>query len=468
MSSTVDGLVSGLGTSSLITQLMQVEAVPQSRLKAKVTTAQTAVASYQSVNSKLAAFKTAAFDLGQPSTWRGIKATSSSTTVTATALTGTDGAAGTTKFNVKALASNQLTTARVPGTGDIVDADTITVTIGPLDGSTQADGTTPKDKTVTVDVSKDKTAQGVANALNKAGIGVKATLVSTGTADKVLQLSGVRTGTDSKFTVTGLGTVSTLVDLRDVAPAGNALIQIGGGDLAPGGAGYDVVSMTNTFTGLIPGVSIGISKIEDNVTISASEDVTGITDKLQALVDAANATLSEVRKQTSFDAATRKGSPLTGDFSVRNMSQHILGSISRGLSYADPAWQKPDNDPTAKPDMIDFGSLSKLGIELSRSGTLTFTASKFKDSYAANPDAIEQAGVGFSGQIQQMAADMTANVKSVVTGRTSEIDRFTSQIENWDIRLAARKLSLQKQYSDLEVSLGKLKSQSSWLSGQLS
>ncbi|MCM4077217.1 flagellar filament capping protein FliD [Actinoplanes sp. TRM88002] len=452
----------------MITSLMQVEAAPQTRLKSKVSTAQTAVAAYQSVNSKLAAFKTAADNLGQLSTWRGIKATSSSTAVTATAVTGTNGAAGTTTFNVKNLATSQISTARVPGTGDIVDADTITITVGPLDGSMEADGTTPKDKTVTIDVSKDKTAAGVASAINAAGLGVKAALVSTGTSDKILQLSGVKTGADNKFDVSGLGTSSTTVELRDVATAGNALLQIGGGDSDPSGAGYDVTSTNNTFTGLMPGVSITVSKVEDNVTVTAAADVTGIADKFQALVDAANATLSEISSQTAYDASTKRGSPLTGDFAVRNMSQTILGAISQGLSYQDPNWVKPDNDPDAKPDMIDFGSLSKMGISLSSTGRLTFDTTKFQNGYAENADAIQAAGIGFADNMENMAIGMTTNVKSVITGRNSEIDRVTEQIENWDIRLAARKLALQRQYADLETSLGKLKNQSTWLAGQLS
>src|SRR3954468_6287125 len=92
VSSSVDGLVSGLSTSSMITSLMQVEAAPQTRLKSKVSTAQTAVASYQAVNSRLTALKTAADNLGQLSTWRAVKPTSSSSTVTATAVAGTNSA----------------------------------------------------------------------------------------------------------------------------------------------------------------------------------------------------------------------------------------------------------------------------------------------------------------------------------------------------------------------------------------
>jgi flagellar hook-associated protein 2 len=49
---------------------MTVEAAPQDRLKTKVSTAQTAVTSYQSVNSKISTFKSAGDALSQLSSWR--------------------------------------------------------------------------------------------------------------------------------------------------------------------------------------------------------------------------------------------------------------------------------------------------------------------------------------------------------------------------------------------------------------
>ena len=462
MTSSVDGLVSGLSTSSLISQLMTVEAAPQTSLKTKVTTAQTAVKSYQSVNTKLSSIKSAADSIGQLSTWRGIKAVSSSATVTATALTGTNGAAGTTTFDVKALAKSQLTTARVSGTDPIVDADSITITVGPLDGS-------DSDKTVTIDVSKDKTAAGVASAINAAGIGVKAALVATSGTDKVLQLSGTKTGSSNSFDVQGLGTAGTAVSLINVAAASDARLEVGGGDANSVNGGYDVTSSTNTFTGLMPGVSITVAKEEDGVTINATSDVSGIADKFQALVDAANATLDEISKQTAYDASTKKGSPLTGDFAVRNMSQTILSAVSQGLSYDDPAWVRPDPDtvPPSTPDKINFGSLAQFGVQLDDTGHLTFNSAKFTESYADDPSKIQQAGIALGDQFEAMAGNMSINVQSVITGRNNEIDRMNTQIDDWDVRLDAKRAALQKQYSDLEVALGKLKDQSNWLSGQL-
>ena len=180
MSTSVDGLVSGLSTSSVISQLMQVEAAPQNRLKTKVSTAQTAVTSYQAVNSKLSALKTAAEDIGKLATWRAVKPTSSSATVTATATGGTNTASGTTIFTVGSLAGNQINTAKVAKDGDITAAVTIEFTVG---------GTA---KTVTL--GEDKTAQGVAGYADTRTRQVRA--VRLGQGDLVANsISTVRGGT---------------------------------------------------------------------------------------------------------------------------------------------------------------------------------------------------------------------------------------------------------------------------------
>ena len=453
MTSSVDGLVSGLSTSSMISQLMQVEAAPQTRLKSKVNTAQTVVASYQSVNSRLSSLKGAGDALSQLSSWRAIKATSTSATVTATAVAGTAGTAGTTTFNVTALAKSQISTAKVDTTGDVTSGDTITVTIGPLDGSLKADGVTPNDTTYTIDVSADKSAKGIADALNAKGIGVKAAVVTTGGAQNILQFSGTKTGSDFKFSIDGFDP-----GVSNVAEAGNAQLQIGGGEDQ---GGYNVSSSSNTFTGLMPGVTMTVSKLENDVTVTATQDVDGLADKFQALVDAANNTLAEIGNQTAYDASTNRGSPLTGDFSVRNMAQKILSTVSQGLTFDDP---KSTTTPKAQ---IKFGSLSQFGVQLNRTGQLSFDAEKFKAQYAADPSAIQQAGIALGDTFESLADKQTTNITSVITGRNNEIDSLNSQISNWDIRLATKREALQKRYSDLEVSLGTLKNQSSWLAGQI-
>jgi flagellar hook-associated protein 2 len=450
LTSSIDGLVSGLSTSSMISALMKVEAAPQDRLKTKVNTAQTAVASYQSVNSKLSALKSAADDLGQLSTWRAVKPTSSSSSVTATAVGGVNTVTGTMTFDVVGLAKGQVSTTRVDPQADITSAESISVTVGSGDPVTVDLFTTDADGNRTY----TRTAQGVADAINKKGIGVKAAVITTGGSQNVLQLSGTRTGAANSFTVAGLEDTG----LAQTVAAADAKLQVGGTDEQ---GGFSVTSTSNTFTGLMAGVTLTVSAEEKNVTVTSASDVSGIAAKVQAMVDAANATLTEISGQTAYDASTKTSSPLTGDFSVRQMSQEILGAVSRGLSFPDP------DSTSTPPATIDFGSLSKLGIQLNRSGQLTFDASKFTAKYNEDPTAIKKAGMALADTFETMATRQSTNITSVITGRKSEIDSMTSQISDWDIRLTAKREALQKTYSDLETSLSNLKSQSTWLSGQI-
>jgi len=427
VATTVDGLVSGMSTSTMINQLMQIEAAPQTRLQTKVTSAESVVTSYQSVNSKLAALKTAADDLSQLSTWRSIKPTSSSTAVTAAATPGSTATqTGSLSFDVVQLAKAQISTARVDSEADITSSDSFTISVGTGDP-------------VNIDLAGKRTAQGVSDAINNAGVGLKASVVKTSTGESVLQLTAAKPGTENGFTVSGVD-----FELKTAAAAQDAIIQVGGADED---GGYSVTSSSNTFTNLMPGVTLTATKVESGVTIDVAADSGGIADKIKAMVDAANAVLSEVTKQTKYDAASSKGSALTGDFMVRQISQTVLSAVSQGQA--------------------GIGSLSKLGVQLDRDGTLSFKKADFEAAYVADPDKIQTAGIAMAGTFEALAKKQTDNVTSAITGRKSLIDSMNDQIDDWDLRLEARREALTKQYAALETALSNLKSQSSYLSSQL-
>jgi flagellar hook-associated protein 2 len=458
MTSSVDGLVSGLSTSSLISSLMQVEAAPRDRLKTKVTNAETVVNAYLAVNSKLLAAKTAAADVAKLETWRSVRPTSNSPSVTATATGGLNSATGTMTFDVNQLARAQVSTIKVVTKADL-DADgvldatappivapgTLDITVGDLN---KGPGTT-----TSITLGTDRSAQGVANSINSAGIGVKASVVKVSETESILQLSGTKTGVDNAFVISGLDGVGVGGTSPVTATtAADAKITVGD----PLNGGYEVTSASNTFTGLMPGVSLTASKVESGVTVTVVSDVSGISGKIQALVDAANATLSEVAKQTAYDPATKRGSALSGDFAARQIGSALLGKVSQGLGKLDPG------DPEA------FGTLRQLGIQLSKDGTqLEFKAGDFATAYNENPELIKKATTAFAVVIEKAATTQSAGVTAAVNGRKTLIDSMNDQIDNWAVRLTARQEALQKQYATLETSLSKLKSQSTWLSGQL-
>ena len=58
-------------------------------------------------------------------------------------------------------------------------------------------------------------------------------------------------------------------------------------------------------------------------------------------------------------------------------------------------------------------------------------------------------------------------MQALIERNTATIKGLNDQVSEWDIRLELRKSALQKQFSGLEVALGKMQQQSSWLAGQL-
>ncbi|MCU1380735.1 MAG: flagellar hook-associated 2 domain protein [Acidimicrobiales bacterium] len=126
MTSSVDGLVSGLDTTALINQLITAEKAPQDQLVAKRDKAKQVVAAYQSLNTKLAALRDAAAVLADGAGWNVMK-TASSTSTVATATAGASALGGSLAINVIQLA----TSASVVSSGTASALSSV-VTSGPL------------------------------------------------------------------------------------------------------------------------------------------------------------------------------------------------------------------------------------------------------------------------------------------------------------------------------------------------
>ncbi|GAA4932205.1 flagellar filament capping protein FliD [Actinoplanes utahensis] len=448
---------------------MQVEAAPQTKLKNKVETAQTTVTSYQAINTKLAAAETAGKAIGRLETWRTMKTKSSSESVTATS-GGLSAMAGNVKFDVKSVARPQTTVLRVDTTADNALPPSFDIKIGKNDGTGVADPSATHTITLSGDPMPTPTPDNLAAAINSADIGIRAYVVKTGENVGMLQLTGAKAGAENGFELVGfegLGLPDPETGLTTdpaTTVASNAVLKM---NPDAGSAAYEVTSDSNTFTGLMPGVTVTVSKEENGVTVDATTDVDAIAAKFKAFVDATNEALTEIKTQTAYDPETRKGSPLTGDFTIRQMSQALLSEISTGLTSK----KSLDADGKVVSEPFDFGadgpSLSRLGIKIGEGGLLEFKESAFKETYTKDPALAGEAGMAFGSNMGILTNRQQKTVKSVVEGRKTEIETLNDQVSNWDIRLASRRQALQRQYAALETALGKLQNQSSWLSGQL-
>jgi flagellar hook-associated protein 2 len=430
--SSISGLASNLDTSSIISQLMQLEAQPQAHLKAKVATEQSAVSAYQSVNTKMSALQIMAEALTKDTTWQAATASSSSTAVVATASAGAP--SGQYTFDVTQLAAAQVSSVLLPSSGVTADGNVYVI---------DSAGTS-----TAVAVGTD-TPQGVADAINaNASLGIKATVI-TSDQGPVLQLNATKTGVSHAFTLSGLSGSQV-----DRVTASDAQLTVG----TVGNGGYTVTSSTNTFAKFISNVTLTATALQNGVTVTVKTDAAGLADKVGMLVDAANSALSEISRQTSYtpaDATAGSGSsasPLLGDVTVQDIQSSLLSTVANGLN--------------------GYGSYQQLGVQTQQDGTLKFDRAAFIAAYQADPDGVQaavQKGLAKAvNTVAKTATDSTiGTLTTAIQGRNNEMRQLNDQIDDWTDRLALRQETLSRQFTAMEVALGKLKDQSNWLAGQI-
>ncbi len=436
MSASISGLSSGLDTATIISQLMQLEAVQQTQLKSRVTQHQTAVSSMQSLNTKLAALAKTATELSSSSGWSPVTASSSYDKVTVT--TGTGAAPAQLSLTVGSLAvGHRLTFASTAALGDVVVSGGTTLSLDLLDGNGPH----------TIETGDGSLASVVA-ALNDAGLGVRASTIKLDDGTYRLMVDSTTTGAAGDFTLTN-GDGSDLLGGATVRTGQDASITVG----------TDTIhSSTNTFTDLLPGISVtlGAGAVAGTaVDIATTTDAKAMSDKVKGFVDSLNTILGDIDTATKGSVNGTKAGPLAGDSTLRNVRDALVSAL-----YSTAG-----------------GSLADYGVQLDRTGKFTFDADKFSAAYAADPAAVAQKFIdgtvpGFMARVGTAATNAsdsaTGSVTKALQGKNTTIKDLNDRISAWDVRLALRQTTLKRQFAALETALNQMQSQSSWLAGQIS
>ena len=430
----ISGLASGLDTSSIINQLMQLEAQPQTVLKTRMSTEQSELKALQSLNSKFLSLYNSAKDLTATSAWSACSATSSSDNVTAT--TTSTASPGSVSFTVNATArAHNLTFNNTAALTDVVTTGSTQVHLDFLDGNT-------------LDVETgDGTLGGLVNAINSADAGVHASTVQLNDGTYRLSVTSTTTGAASDFTLTNLDGSAILGDAT-VTAGQDASITVGPDT---------ITSATNSFTGVFSGVDVTLANTAtagENVTVTVAQDTSSLGDKIQSLVDSVNSLLDDIDKDTAYDSNTKTQGVLGGESSLDRLRSELVNSVFPGGT----------------------SSMADYGLQVDRYGKLSFDKDKFDTAYAADPAATtaaftDGAGNGFTYRLEA-AADLGSNADSgiltnAISSRNTGISGLQDQIDNWDVRLALKRSSLEKQFTALETAMSQMQSQSQWLAGQI-
>jgi flagellar hook-associated protein 2 len=451
MTTGIDGLSSTLDTTSLINALIAVDQQPQAQLQAQVSTATKFVSALQGLNTQISNLATLATSTAAAGALDLYTASSSSSALTATATTGAS--AGSINLVVNQLAQGQSgVTAAMAGWATTPAALTIVSSTGTATDITPA----------------SNSLDDIVTAVNASGTGVTAMKVASGTIGGVqqyrLQFNSTATGAASSFTVyqgtsaevTG-GTATNLLTQPGAAilsTAQDAQVSLWSGTAAQ----QTLTSSTNSFDNLLPGVSVTVSAASATpVTLTVGRDVAKTTAAASALVSSLTTIFASIATQSAVVQSTdSSGAPITsasvftGDGTIRNVNQSLLDAATMPVNGHSP---------------------SEIGLSITKDGTITFDQDKFTAALAADPANVQSIMATIATRVASAATaasdPISGAITAKITGQNSSIKTMGDQISNWDIRLAARRASLETTYAAMEVTLGNLKSQSSYLTSQL-
>lgn len=444
MGMSIGGLASGLDTATIIDQLMQLEAIPQGYVKAKKTATDQFVTALQALNTKVSSLADNAAALTKSNSFAKWTATSSSAHATAT--TSDNATLTDLTFRVDQLAQ---------GRSALSSAVTSVATMATDGKFTFTTGSGSDQKSWEVAVAADSSLADLATSINGLNTGLRATVVSTSSGQR-LQLTSSETGAEKgQFEVTsGDGSVT----LQDLKVAQDAQITLWPGQ---GVAGSTVTSSSNTFAELATGVSVTVTKAhgadEDPTTVSVSRDEAAITKLASNLVSQVGLVLSEIssRAKVTVDSSGTTTSASGGLFTGDAQTRMLAASISDALSFP-----------------VDGKSPSTIGIEIQRDGTFVFNESKFQEAMAADPVGTQKFLATLGERVNAAATTASDKYEGSLTLRIQSQQslsaQYTKQIEEWDVRLELRRATLTATYTALEVALSNMQAQQSQLEGQLS
>ena len=449
----VGGLISGLDTTSIISQLMQLESQPQQALKTKQSATQSLVTALQSLNTKVSSLGDAATKAATATSWQALTASSTDTSVTATASSGGDPTSIT--FAVDTTAQTQVSLVPATSVADLLLGN----------GSmtfTAADGTATS-------VSTDglTSADAVARAITSSGAGVNAVAVQVNGGYQ-LQLTARSSGAAGGFqaSVTANDGTGTMVTTGAVTArvARDAQITLWPDATNPDGtsAATTVTSSSNTFTDVVAGLTFTVSQpTTSDVTVSTSRDDSALTKLGSDLVGQLNLVLGEIASQT-------KAATTTASDGSTSLSPGVLGSESDVRFLQSAVSDAGSGAVTYGNELV---SPSTVGIVINSDGTFTFDQDAFTAALAADPAKTQAVVTAIAQRVSSAATTYSDPIDGLITSnitqQQAEVTDLGNQISDWDVRLQLRQQSLEQQYSAMETALSQLQSQSSYLTSVL-
>ena len=437
----LSGLATGLDTNSLISQLIAAEQQPLLDLQAKEADYQNQLSAVSSFNGQLNTLlgKFQSIDTSQG--FLALK-TSLSTNQFFSATASSDAVAG--NYNVKVFNLAQ------------VEKDVSDSSLGYTDKDAQNFGTgtinlTDNGTTTAINIDgTNNSLSGIASAINGANAGVTATLINDGSQYRMVLTGNTVNDKNIQLDASGLsgGTYANpTFSQPPVQTAQAAKISVDG---------ITITSDTNTVTGAIPGVTLNLTNADGGATtvqMGVSDNTTAISGKINALVSAYNSVVKFINQNAG------KGGTLDGDFTVRSVKNRLQSLLVTSVGSG------------------NFSTLSQLGLETQRDGTLSVNSTTLDNALQNNLSDVvnlldgSNGSQGIAAQFESYLSGITDSSTGIYATRqqstNSIIKNLDQEIANTQDYLDQKEKQLKAQFTAMETMVGSMNAQSSYLTQQI-
>lgn len=465
MGLTAAGIGSGLDVESLISQMVTLQKSPLKALQSAASSLDTQISAYGKLKSLMSTLNDASRDLAKKETWQTTSAATSNSAVTVS-VTDATALPGTSDVVVEALARGQSQASA------LLDASatfggTLTLTVGKTNP-------VPTEIKIAPDTS-DASMEDVVKAINAAGAGVTASIMTNADGKQRLVLRSQNTGEEAKFSVSASGGNGNLDALATGAPqsvmqeAQNARIKLNG---------ITVESASNEFKSVLPGLSISVSQVSETPTsVTVKTDKEALKKSLQTFMDAYNALNDMLSASTKYDAESKTAGTLQGDSTAVSMTNSLRTAVAGTVTKMKDG---------AEESIDGVNRLSELGIQIAKGGKISFgtsTTDKAKLEKALdNPDSLKALFVGSGstgqGNTQGLAVRMLVLTKGM-TDFEGTFDTKTNSLnaqkksntkaqERVNDQATAFEARMRAQYTALDTKMASLSTLSTYMSQQVS
>ena len=370
---------SGMNNSDIISSLVEAERAPAlDRIEKNETATENKISSYGVLKSDIQGFRDIVRTIKSSNAASHI-GSSSNTTVANFSTSGTTGSANIdASLVVSSLASTHtLATGAYANSGSTVGAGSLVIDFGTWSTTSSANDTfnANSNSAVTVTTSASTTLPHLRDSINNATDNAEASILYNGSG-YVLVLKG-KSGAANEVRVTPSGdSSSTLTNNYSYTTSTKNLTQtVDGTDASFSVDGLSMTRTSNSISDLYKGYTLELEATSSSaVNISSTQNLSNITTLLNSFTDAYNAIYLNISDMTSTAfTETDSTGPLSGDSLARTIQRELRAFSTKSISgYEDGPY-----------------SMSLLGIQTNRDGSLSLNSNLLKNAFESNPKIVD-------------------------------------------------------------------------------